>query len=77
MSKHSQIDWEGCDLIERVSGKMGGRPLISGTRIEPNTIVVYEAHGCTPEQTHADYPMVSVDTIKKIRAFAAMHQPWR
>ncbi len=56
-------------------GEMGGQLVIKGTRIEPGTIVVYEEHGYTPEQTHADYPTVSVDTITKIRAFAASPRP--
>jgi uncharacterized protein (DUF433 family) len=77
MSNTAQIEWSECDAVERVPGKMGGRPVIKGTRIEPDTIVVYEEHGYTPEQTHADYPTISVDTITKIRAFAASHQPFR
>jgi len=32
---------------------MGGRPLIKGTRIEPDTIIVDEEYGRSPEQTHA------------------------
>jgi uncharacterized protein (DUF433 family) len=67
------MDWLECDEIEAVPGKMGGRPVIRGTRIEPDTIVVYEEHGYSPEQTHADYPAVSVKIIRTIRAFAAKH----
>jgi uncharacterized protein (DUF433 family) len=69
------MNWTGCEMVEQVPGKMGGRPVIKGTRIEPETILVYEEHGYTPEQTHAEYPTVSVETIRKIRAFAAKHQP--
>jgi uncharacterized protein (DUF433 family) len=74
MSNTAQIAWEECDLVERVQGKCGGRPVIKGTRIEPDTIVVYEEHGYSPEETHADYPTVSVDTIRTLRAFAHKHQ---
>jgi hypothetical protein len=28
----------------------------------------------TPEQTHADFPTLQLDTILKIRAFAHKHQ---
>ncbi len=68
------ISWEDCDVVERVPGKCGGRPVIKGTRIEPDVILTDEEYGRTPEQTHADFPTLSVDTILKIRAFANKRQ---
>jgi uncharacterized protein (DUF433 family) len=68
------IAWEECEEIERVPGKMGGRPVIKGTRIEPDLLIVEEEYGRTPEQTHTDFPTLPVDTILKIRAFAHKHQ---
>jgi uncharacterized protein (DUF433 family) len=68
------IAWEECDLVERVPGKAGGRPVIRGSRIEPDVILVDEEYGRTPEQTHASFPTLPVDTILKIRAFAHNHQ---
>jgi uncharacterized protein (DUF433 family) len=53
---------------------MGGRPVIKGTRVEPETVLSDEEYGRTPEQTHASFPTLSVDTILKIRAFAHRHQ---
>lgn len=69
------MDWSDCPLVESVPGKMGGRPVIKGTRIEPDLVLTEEEYGRTPEQTHADFPTLSVDTILKIRAFARKHQP--
>jgi uncharacterized protein (DUF433 family) len=68
------MDWTGCDAIEQVTGKVGGRPVVKGTRIEPDLILVDEEMGRTPEQTHADFPTLPVDTILKIRAFAHKRQ---
>lgn len=68
------MDWTGCDLIEQVPGKVGGRPVVKGTRIEPEVVLVDEEYGRTPEQTHADFPTLSVDTILTIRAFAHKYQ---
>ncbi len=68
------MDWSECGEVEQVPGKMGGRPVIKGTRIEPETVLIDEEYGRTPEQTHADFPTLSVDTILKIRAFAHKHQ---
>jgi uncharacterized protein (DUF433 family) len=61
-------------VIEQVPGKVVGRPVVKGTRIEPDVILIDEDFGRTPEQTHADFPTLSLDTILKIRAFAHKHQ---
>jgi len=68
------MDWTGCDVIEQVAGKVGGRPVVNGTRIEPEVILIDEEYGRTPEQTHADFPTLTVEMILKIRAFAQQHQ---
>jgi len=65
------MDWTGCELIERVPGRCGGRPTIKGTRIEPDLLVVEAELGRTPEQTHDDFPSLPVSTIRSIQAFAA------
>ena len=54
---------------------MGGRPVIRGTRIEPDTVMIDEEYGRTPEQTHVSFPTLSIETILKVRAFAQKHQP--
>jgi len=69
------MNWLECSEIEEVPGKMGGRPVIKGTRIEPETVIVDEEYGRTPEETHESYPTLSIETILKIRAFAHKHQP--
>lgn len=65
--------WEGCELVQRVPGKCGGRPVINGTRIEPVLILAEEEYGRTPEETHADFPPLSVETIRGLRSFARRH----
>ena len=64
------IDWMQCSEIEAVPGKVGGRPVIRGTRIEPELLVVEAEYGRTPEETHADFPTVSVETIRVLLKFA-------
>jgi uncharacterized protein (DUF433 family) len=68
------MDWTNCPEIERVPGKMGGRPVIQGTRIEPETIVTDFELGSPVEEIHENFPTVSVDTIKKVIAFAQKYQ---
>ena len=69
------MDWTGCDLIEQVPGKMGGRPVIKGTRIEPETIITDFELGSPVDEIHDNFPTVPVDTIRKLLAFAHKHQP--
>ena len=64
------IDWMECSEIEVVPGKVGGRPVIKGTRIEPDLVVVEAEFGRTPEQTHEDFPTLPVETIRALQAFA-------
>jgi len=68
------VDWLECELVECVAGKVGGRPVIKGTRIEPDTIVLEEELGRTAAETYADFPTLSVETILQIQAFAQKRQ---
>jgi uncharacterized protein (DUF433 family) len=71
ISKQRQImDWTHCPEIERIAGRVGGRPVIRGTRIEPDTIVTDFELGSPVEEIHENFPTVTLDTIKKVIAFA-------
>ena len=64
------MEWTDCDLIETIPGKMGGNPVIKGTRIEPDTVVTDFELGSTVEEIHENFPTLPVDTISKVIAFA-------
>jgi len=64
------MDWEGCEHVERVAGKVGGRPVIKGTRIEPDLLLVEAELGRSPEQTHEDFPTLAVGVIRAVQAYA-------
>ena len=72
MRKDQEIEWLGCEWIEALEGRCGGRPTIKGTRIEPELLVVEAELGRTAEQTHEDFPSLAVATIRAIQAFAAV-----
>jgi uncharacterized protein (DUF433 family) len=74
MSHRRVLGWIDCDLIEAVPGKMGGRPVIKGTRIEPETIVTDFELGSSFEEIHQNFPTVSIDTIRGLVAFANSKQ---
>jgi uncharacterized protein (DUF433 family) len=69
------MDWMDCDLIEQVPGKVGGRPVIKGTRIEPDGIVIDYELGSPIEEIHENFPTLSMDTITRLIAFAHAVQP--
>jgi len=41
----TDIDWMACELIEQIPGKVSGRPIVRGTRILPDAIVVAMTSG--------------------------------
>ena len=50
------MDWEGCDLVEVVPGKVAGKPVIRGTRILADTIVEDAALGAPVAKIHESFP---------------------
>jgi uncharacterized protein (DUF433 family) len=69
------MDWSGCDVIEQIPGKMGGRPVIKGTRIEPETILQDYELGSPIEEIHENFPTVPIDLIRKLLIFAHAKSP--
>ena len=68
------IDWTQCELIERVPGKVSGRPIVRGTRIMPDGIVNSFDMGDSIEDIHEDWPSLSLDQIKRLIEFAHAHR---
>jgi uncharacterized protein (DUF433 family) len=72
--KHA-MDWTGCDLVERVPGKVSGRPVVKGTRILADQIVEEAELGSPVEEIAENYPSLTVAKIRKLLAFAHDRQP--
>jgi uncharacterized protein (DUF433 family) len=68
------MDWTGCDLVERVPGKVAGKPAVKGTRILADTIIEDAAMGAPVEEIHESFPSLPVDTIRNLLAFAHSKQ---
>lgn len=66
----TEIDWTLCDLIERVPGKVSGRPIVCGTRILPDAIVDSYDLGETLEELSAGFPSLSRAKIVRLIEFA-------
>jgi uncharacterized protein (DUF433 family) len=68
------MDWQGCDLVEQVPGKMSGKPVVKGTRILADTVVEDFELGAPVEEIHESFPSLSIDTIRNLIAFANSKQ---
>jgi uncharacterized protein (DUF433 family) len=66
----TDIDWLACELIEQVSGKVSGRPIVRGTRIMPDPIVNSYDLGDSIEEIHEGFPALSIAQIKRLIEFA-------
>ena len=66
----SDIDWMQCELIERIPGKVSGRPIVRGTRILPDAIVDSYDLGDSLEEIYAGFPTLSLAQIKRLIEFA-------
>lgn len=66
----TKIDWTGCELVERIPGKVSGRHIVRGTCIMPEAIVSGYDHGEGIEDIREGFPALSVDQIKRLIEFA-------
>lgn len=73
----SYIDWTGCELVERIPGKVSGRPIVRGTRILADTIVQDAELGSPLEEIHENYPDLSMTAIQQLISFARSHRDQR
>jgi uncharacterized protein (DUF433 family) len=76
-SVNSYIDWAGCELVERVPGKVSGRPVVRGTRILADTIVQDAELGSPLEEIRENYPDLSLTVIQQLISFARLHRGQR
>jgi len=66
------MDWTQCDLIEVVPGKMSGAPVIKGTRVTPETIVINRELG---KEEIAYQFSLPVEIVRQILSYWEIHQP--
>jgi uncharacterized protein (DUF433 family) len=66
----TEIDWTACELIERVPGKVSGRPVVHGTRIMPEGIVNSYELGETIDELREGFPSLTESQIKRLIEFA-------
>ena len=65
------MNWMECPLIERVPGNVSGVPIIQGSRVRPEDLVVNRAEG---EEWLADAYDLQLSTVRDVLAFYEQHQ---
>jgi len=76
------LDWSDCPLVEIVSGKVGGAPLLKNTRLPVEAITgnydAFRDEGLSPEAAIAEtldcYPEAGLDAIRAILTYRAEHR---
>jgi uncharacterized protein (DUF433 family) len=74
MSNTAQIQWADCGMVEQISGKQGGVPLVKGTRIPAQQIVEEAELGSPVDEIAENYPSITRDQIKTLIAYADSHK---
>jgi uncharacterized protein (DUF433 family) len=64
------MNWADCPLVEIDPEKVAGKPVVKGTRIPAEVVLIDEEFGRTPEQTHESFPTLPLDTIRELLNFA-------
>jgi uncharacterized protein (DUF433 family) len=67
--------WASCELVDRISGKMGGQPVIRGTRVRAQTIVDNFEAGSSVEELQENWPELPNSTIKAVLAYHHSRSP--
>ncbi|MGI4793810.1 MAG: DUF433 domain-containing protein [Janthinobacterium lividum] len=69
---HMSTMWSGCSVVEIISGKVSGAPVVKGTRLPVATIVDNFNAGVS-EPEIADLFDVPVGTVRTVIEFAREH----
>ena len=57
------MDGTGCDLVEVDPERVAGQPVVKGTRVPADVVLIDEEYGRTPEQTHASFPTLDIHAL--------------
>jgi uncharacterized protein (DUF433 family) len=67
------VDWDGCDLVERVPGKVGGVPILKHSRLPADTVVGNFDAG-VPAEEIADMFEMPIGTIQAVLDYARQYR---
>jgi uncharacterized protein (DUF433 family) len=71
-----EIDWTGCNDVERVPGRVSGQPVVKGTRILADGVIDNADAGVTAEELGTEiFPGLGVERARRIIDYARQHAP--
>jgi uncharacterized protein (DUF433 family) len=66
------VDWKECAAVEIVPGRVSGAPVIKGSRVRPDDLVVNRAEGEAWLAENYDLP---VETVRVVLNYYDRHKP--
>ncbi len=73
MNKETLMDWNGCEVIETVPGRVSSAPVIKGTRVQADAVLENYEAGESVDEIAYNFDLKPED-IDKVLAFAASRQ---
>jgi len=70
--KKIRMDWKECAAVETVPGRVSGAPVIKGSRVRPDDLVVNRAEGEAWLAENFDLP---VERVRDVLSFYDRHKP--
>ncbi len=68
------MDWSDYAGVERIEGKVGGKPLLKNTRVPADLVVECLDGGETPQEIASNYRLKLQDVLN-LKAYRDTHQP--
>jgi uncharacterized protein (DUF433 family) len=66
------MKWKECTAVEIVPGRVAGAPVIKGTRVRPDDLIVNRAEG---EAWLAENHELPIATVREVLRFYDRHKP--
>ena len=66
------MDWKECAAVETVPGRLSGAPVIKGSRVRPDDLVINRAEG---EAWLAENYNLPVERVRDVLSFYDRHKP--
>ena len=67
-----RMNWKECAAVETVPGRVSGEPVIKGSRVRPDDLVVNRAEGEAWLAENYDLP---IETVRDVLTFYDRHKP--
>ena len=66
------MNWEECAVVETVPGRVSGAPVIKGSRVRPDDVIVNRGEG---EAWLAENYELPIETVREVLRFYDRHKP--